>query len=320
VQARLPRVRLHNVYGPTEATVDSSAWTLEPGAPVPILQLPIGRPINNTRLYVLDAHDAPVPMGISGQLHIGGVGVARGYLGLEQLTAERFIDSPFVAGDRLYRTGDLVRYLPDGTLEFLGRNDFQVKLRGVRLELGEIEACLATHPALHEVAVLICDERLVAYFTLRGQAPSLQALRDHALEHLPEYMVPAAFVQLDALPLNPAGKLDRKALPAPGLEAVLSRAYEAPVGEVESLMAGIWAEVLKLERVGRHDHFFELGGHSLLAVNLVARLRKAGLDVDARTLFSQPTLAQLAAKTAAQAPRVEAPQTAIPQLNRRRRI
>ncbi|OTJ30790.1 hypothetical protein CAY91_34895, partial [Pseudomonas aeruginosa] len=126
VQARLPRVRLHNVYGPTEATVDSSAWTLEPGAPVPILQLPIGRPINNTRLYVLDAHDAPVPMGISGQLHIGGVGVARGYLGLAQLTAERFIDSPFVAGDRLYRTGDLVRYRPDGRLEFHGRNDFQV--------------------------------------------------------------------------------------------------------------------------------------------------------------------------------------------------
>ncbi|WP_430458764.1 amino acid adenylation domain-containing protein [Pseudomonas salmasensis] len=307
VQARLPKVRLHNVYGPTEATVDSSAWTLEPGAPVPALQLPIGRPINNTRLYVLDAHDAPVPMGISGQLHIGGVGVARGYLGLEQLTAERFIDSPFVPGDRLYRTGDLVRYLPDGTLEFLGRNDFQVKLRGVRLELGEIEARLAAHPALHEVAVLICDERLVAYFTLRDQAPSLQALREHVLEHLPEYMVPAAFVQLDALPLNPAGKLDRKALPAPGLEAVLSRAYEAPVGEVETLMAQIWADVLKLERVGRHDHFFELGGHSLLAVNLVARLRKAGLDVDARTLFSQPTLAQLAAKTVAQAPRVQAP-------------
>ncbi|MCF9016033.1 amino acid adenylation domain-containing protein, partial [Pseudomonas carnis] len=320
VQARLPTVRLHNVYGPTEATVDSCAWTLELGAPVPALQLPIGRAINNTRLYVLDAHDAPVPMGISGQLHIGGVGVARGYLGLEQLTAERFIESPFVPGDRLYRTGDLVRYLPDGNLEFLGRNDFQVKLRGVRLELGEIEARLAAHPALHEVAVLIRDERLVAYFTLRGQAPSLQALRDHVLEHLPEYMVPAAFVQLDALPLNPAGKLDRKALPAPGLEAVLSRAYEAPVGEVETLMAGIWADVLKLERVGRHDHFFELGGHSLLAVNLVARLRKAGLDVDARTLFSQPTLAQLAAKTAAQAPCVEAPQTAIPQLNRRRRI
>ncbi|EZP65948.1 non-ribosomal peptide synthetase [Pseudomonas sp. RIT357] len=320
VQARLPKVRLHNVYGPTEATVDSSAWTLEPGAPVPALQLPIGRAINNTRLYVLDAHDAPVPMGVSGQLHIGGVGVARGYLGLEQMTAERFIDSPFVQGDRLYRTGDLVRYLPDGNLEFLGRNDFQVKLRGVRLELGEIESCLLAHPALREVAVLIRDERLLAYFTVRGPAPSLEDLRTHVLAQLPEYMVPSAFVQLDELPLNPAGKLDRKALPEPGLEAVLSRAYEAPQGEVETLMAGIWAQVLKLERVGRHDHFFELGGHSLLAVNLVARLRKAGLEVDARTLFSQPTLAQLAACTVAQVVKVEVPQTAIPQLNRRRRI
>ncbi|KRP67731.1 non-ribosomal peptide synthetase [Pseudomonas orientalis] len=320
VRARLPGVRLHNVYGPTEATVDSSAWTLEPGAPVPALQLPIGRAINNTRLYVLDEHDRPVPMGISGQLHIGGVGVARGYLGLPRMTAERFIDSPFVAGDRLYRTGDLVRYLPDGNLEFLGRNDFQVKLRGVRLELGEIEARLAAHPALREVAVLIRDERLVAYFTLREKAPGLDALRAHVLEQLPEYMVPAAFVQLDSLPLNPAGKLDRKALPEPGLEAVVSRGYEAPQGEVETLMATIWAQVLKLERVGRHDHFFELGGHSLLAVNLVARLRKAGLEVDARTLFSQPTLAQLAARTVTQVHRAEVPQTAIPQLNRRRRL
>ncbi|MGA9702162.1 non-ribosomal peptide synthetase, partial [Pseudomonas sp.] len=320
VQARLPRVRLHNVYGPTEATVDSSAWTLEPGAPVPALQLPIGRAINNTRLYVLDQHDAPVPIGVSGQLHIGGVGVARGYLGLEQMTAERFIDSPFVPGDRLYRTGDLVRYLADGNLEFLGRNDFQVKLRGVRLELGEIESRLLAHPALREVAVLIRDERLVAYFTVRAAVPSLEALRAHVLEQLPEYMVPAAFVQLDALPLNPAGKLERKALPEPGLEAVVSRAYEAPLGVVENLMAGIWAEVLKLQRVGRHDHFFELGGHSLLAVNLVARMRKAGLEVDARTLFSHPTLAQLAARTTTQVQRVEAPQTAIPQLNRRRRI
>jgi arthrofactin-type cyclic lipopeptide synthetase A len=320
VQARLPKVRLHNVYGPTEATVDSSAWTLEPGAPVPALQLPIGRAINNTRLYVLDEHDAPVPMGVSGQLHIGGVGVARGYLGLEQMTAERFIDSPFVAGDRLYRTGDLVRYLPDGNLEFLGRNDFQVKLRGVRLELGEIESRLLVHPALREVAVLIRDERLVAYFTVRGEAPSLDALRAHVLEQLPEFMVPAAFVQLDELPLNPAGKLDRKALPEPGVGAVVSRAYAAPVGAVEVLMAGIWAEVLKLERVGRHDHFFELGGHSLLAVNLVARMRKAGVEVDARALFSHPTVAQLAGCVLTQVQRVEVPQAAIPQLGRRRRI
>ncbi|MEB0186265.1 amino acid adenylation domain-containing protein, partial [Pseudomonas sp. Bout1] len=274
VQARLPKVRLHNVYGPTEATVDSSAWTLEPGAPVPAVQLPIGRAISNTRLYVLDEHDRTVPLGVSGQLHIGGVGVARGYLGLAQMTAERFIDSPFVAGDRLYRTGDLVRYLPDGNLEFLGRNDFQVKLRGVRLELGEVEARLARHPALREVAVLIRDERLVAYFTARDGVPGLEALRAHMLEALPEYMVPAAFVHIDMWPLNPAGKLDRKALPEPGAEAVVSRAYEPPRGEVETLIAGVWAQVLKLERVGRQDHFFELGGHSLLAVGVVARMRK----------------------------------------------
>ncbi|WP_256349225.1 non-ribosomal peptide synthetase, partial [Pseudomonas yamanorum] len=266
VQARLPGVRLHNVYGPTEATVDSSAWTLEPGAPVPALQLPIGRAISNTRLYVLDEHDRPVPLGCSGQLHIGGVGVARGYLGLAQMTAERFIDSPFVAGDRLYRTGDLVRYLPDGNLEFLGRNDFQVKLRGVRLELGEVEARLAAHPALREVAVLIRDERLVAYFTVRDAVPGLEALRSYMVEGLPEYMVPSAFVHMEAWPLNPAGKLDRKGLPEPGVEAVLSRAYEPPRGEVETVIAGVWAEVLKLDRVGRQDHFFELGGHSLLAV------------------------------------------------------
>ncbi len=320
VQARLPKVRLHNVYGPTEATVDSSAWTLEPGAPVPARQLPIGRAISNTRLYVLDEHDAPVPLGVSGQLHIGGVGVARGYLGLEQLSAERFIDSPFVAGDRLYRTGDLVRYLPDGNLEFLGRNDFQVKLRGVRLELGEIESRLLAHPALREVAVVIRDERLVAYFTVRSEAPSLEALRAHVLAQLPEYMVPAAFVRLEMLPLNPAGKLDRKALPEPGVDALVSRAYEAPVGEVECVMAEVWAQVLKVDRVGRHDHFFELGGHSLLAVNLVARLRKVGLEVDARRVFSQPTLVQLAAGCRAQVERVDVPLAAIPQLNRRRRI
>ncbi len=271
VQERLPQVRLHNVYGPTEATVDSTVWTLEPGAPVPDVQLPIGRPIANTRLYVLDAHDAPVPLGVSGHLHIGGVGVTRGYVGLPQLTAERFIDSPFVAGDRLYRTGDLVRYRPDGNLEFLGRNDFQVKLRGVRLELGEIEALLAAHPAVREAVVLARDERLVAYFTPRvaGQIPAIEALRAHLLAQLPEHMVPAAYVHLDALPLSPNGKLDRKALPAPGQESVITRGYEAPVGETEIALARLWAELLNVERVGRHDHFFELGGHSLLAVSLV---------------------------------------------------
>nr|QLY89262.1 pseudodesmin synthetase [Pseudomonas sp.] len=318
----LPRVRLHNVYGPTEATVDCTAWTLEPGAPVPDIQLPIGRPIGNTRLYVLDDQDQPVPLGVSGHLHIGGVGVARGYLGLPQLQAERFIDSPFVAGDRLYRSGDLVRYRPDGCLEFLGRNDFQVKLRGLRVELGEIEARLATHSGLREVVVLMREERLVAYFTLHDAEvpPDIAGLRGYLLAQVPEYMVPSAFVRLEALPLSPNGKLDRKALPAPGQDAVLSRGFEAPQGEVETALAQIWAEVLKIERVGRHDHFFELGGHSLLAVSLVARMRQAGLNADARVLFSQPTLAELAARTVGHVQQLAIPATTIPTLDRKRRL
>ncbi|PCR95715.1 non-ribosomal peptide synthetase [Pseudomonas fluorescens] len=297
VRERLPQVRLHNVYGPTEATVDSTVWTLEPSMPVPDSALPIGRPIINTRLYVLDAAERPVPMGVIGQLFIGGAGVARGYLGLPQLMAERFIPSPFVAGDRLYATGDLVRYRADGQLEFIGRNDFQVKLRGLRLELGEIEAQLLSHPALREAVVLVREERLVAYFTWHAEAgqPGIETLREHLLARLPDYMVPSAFVALDSLPLSPNGKVDRKALPAPGAESVLVREYEPPVGETEVALARLWAEVLKVERVGRHDHFFELGGHSLLAVSLIERMRQIGLSTDVRVLFSQPTLAALAA-------------------------
>ncbi|MCE0460638.1 non-ribosomal peptide synthetase [Pseudomonas uvaldensis] len=322
VRERLPWVRLHNVYGPTETTVDSTGWTLEPHMPVPEAVVPIGKALCNTRLYVLDAHDRPVPFGVGGQLHIGGVGVARGYLGLAQMQAERFIDSPFVAGDRLYRTGDLVRYLPDGNLQYLGRNDFQVKLRGVRLEPGEIEARLIEHPALREAVVLLRDERLVAYYTVRegGEAPSIEALRAHLLERLPEHMVPGAYVLLDALPLTPNDKVDRQALPAPAADALLSRRYEVPEGEVEATLARIWAELLEVERVGRHDDFFELGGHSLLAVGLVARMRQVGLHVDARTLFSQSTLAALATHTTTHVQQPDIPATTIPYLNRKRRL
>jgi len=318
----LPKVRVHNVYGPTEATVDSTAWTLQPHQPLPELAPPIGRPIANTRLYVLDAHDRPVPLGAVGQLHIGGVGVARGYLGLPVLQAERFIASPFVEGDRLYRTGDLVRYRENGELDFIGRNDFQVKLRGLRVELGEIEAALAAHPVIGQSVVLMREERLVAYFTCRdgGQPPALEVLRSYLLARMPEYMVPQAFVALAELPLSPNGKLDRRALPAPGAEAVISRQYQAPQGELEAALAAIWTEVLKIEQVGREDNFFELGGHSLLAVSLVARMRQAGLHVDARTLFSQPTLAGLAASTSREQVAVKIPQTTIPSLGKRRRI
>ncbi|WP_435037097.1 non-ribosomal peptide synthase/polyketide synthase [Pseudomonas neuropathica] len=297
VRDRLPWVRLHNVYGPTETTVDSSGWTLEPDQPVPHSVVPIGKALSNTRLYVLDAYDQPVPQGVSGQLHIGGVGVARGYHGLPQMQAERFIDSPFVAGDRLYRTGDLARYNNDGDLEFLGRNDFQIKLRGLRLEPGEIEARLIEHPALREVVVMVRDERLVAWYTVRAgvQAPGLEVLRAHVLQRLPEYMVPGAFVLLDALPLTPNDKVDRKALPEPGADAVINRPYVAPQGEVETAMARIWADVLGVEQVGRHDNFFELGGHSLLAVRLVNLLQRGGIQVSLAELFQHPTIESTAA-------------------------
>ncbi|MCO7542569.1 non-ribosomal peptide synthetase [Pseudomonas sp. VA159-2] len=297
LRARLPKVRLHNVYGPTETTVDCSVWTLEPSQPLPAGAPPIGRPIANTRLYVLDAQGLPVPRGVVGELYIAGVGVARGYLGLPELDAARFGDSPFVVGERMYRSGDLARRRADGELEFLGRNDFQVKLHGLRIELGEIEACLARHGAVREVAVLLRGERLVAWLTLREGAstPGIEALRKHALAQLPDYMVPAAYVTLPAMPLSANGKLDRQALPEPGAEAVLSRAYEPPRGEAEIQLAALWAELLNLPRVGRHDHFFELGGHSLLAVTLIARLRAQGLQADIRVLFAEPTLAALAA-------------------------
>ncbi|WP_122853358.1 non-ribosomal peptide synthetase, partial [Pseudomonas viridiflava] len=296
VRLRLPQVRLHNVYGPTEATVDCSVWTLEPHDPVPESALPIGRAISNTRLYVLDDYDQPVPQGVVGQLHIGGYGVTRGYLNLPDMQAERFIDSPFVPGDRLYRSGDLVRQRADGQLEFLGRNDFQVKLHGLRIELGEIEARLSAHPALREVAVLLHGERLVAWFSCREghSAPGIEALRAHVLAQLPDYMVPTAYVAMSALPLSLNGKLDRAALPEPDASAVLSRHYEAPLCETEALLAELWAELLNVARVGRQDHFFELGGHSLLAVTLIARMRKLGMSADIRVLFAQPTLAALA--------------------------
>ena len=301
VRARLPWVHLHNVYGPTEATVDCSAWTLAPDQPVSAQTLPIGRAIANTRLYVLDEQDRLVPPGVAGQLHIGGVGVARGYLNLPALQAERFIDSPFVAGDRLYRSGDLVRQRADGELEFLGRNDFQVKLHGLRIELGDIEARLAIHPALCQVAVLLRGERLVAWYATHPEQddPGIEALRRHVAAGLPDYMVPSAYVALATLPLTGNGKLDRAALPDPDERAVLSRAYQAPEGELETRLADLWCDLLGVAQVGRQDNFFELGGHSLLAVTLVARLRRLGLHVDIRVLFAEPTLAALAATLSA---------------------
>ncbi|NVZ71929.1 non-ribosomal peptide synthetase [Pseudomonas costantinii] len=287
---QLPGSQLHNLYGPTEAAVDVTAWNC--AGPLTPDNTPIGKPIANTRMYLLDAQLQPVPLGVVGELFIGGVQVARGYLNRPELTAERFLEDPFTAG-RMYRTGDVGRYLPDGNIEYLGRNDDQVKIRGLRIELGEIQARLTEYPSINEAAVVARENRLVAYYT--GVHSEIEALRTHLLQHLPEFMVPAIFVHLEALPLSPNGKLDRKALPAPGLDSVVVREYEAPQGDTEIALASVWAELLNVQRVGRHDNFFELGGHSLLAVSLMGRLRSLGLPSDVKALFGQPTLSALAA-------------------------
>ncbi|MDB4951421.1 MAG: sypB, partial [Gemmatimonadetes bacterium] len=269
---RLPHAALYHMYGPTETTLAVTAARCQPGALDG--RLPLGRPVANTRLYVLDERGQPVPLGAAGELYAGGAQLARGYLARPALTAERFVPDAFgrEPGARLYRTGDRVRWLPRGELEFLGRIDDQVKVRGFRIEPGEIEARLREHPAVREAVVLVRedapgDRRLVAY-VVGDDSAGADVLRAHLAATLPEYMVPAAFVRLEALPLTPNGKIDRKALPAPEGDAFAARAYEAPAGETEQALADIWAEVLGVERVGRRDHFFELGGHSLLAVQV----------------------------------------------------
>uniref|UniRef100_UPI0023EE5045 non-ribosomal peptide synthetase n=1 Tax=Pseudomonas sp. dw_612 TaxID=2720080 RepID=UPI0023EE5045 len=298
---RLPGCRLHNHYGPTESHVTTALTLADDVATWPILPA-IGHPVANTRIYLLDEHLQPVPVGVAGEIHIGGACVARGYLNRPDMTAERFIRDPFTAGGRLYKTGDLGRYQADGCIDYLGRNDDQIKIRGFRVELGEIESRLGQHPGVRSAAVLARedspgDKRLVAYFTAQtlDAAPDADSLRAHLQALLPDYMVPAAYVLLKKLPLSPNGKLDRRALPAPDADAFASREYEAPIGHLETTLASLWAEVLGVAQVGRHDHFFELGGHSLLAVKLIERMRQAGLSADVRVLFGQPTLAALAA-------------------------
>ncbi|WP_373287147.1 amino acid adenylation domain-containing protein, partial [Wenjunlia tyrosinilytica] len=290
------RPQLINLYGPTEATVDVTHYPCDDPAPALV---PIGRPIDNTRLYVVDGCGRPVPVGAVGELFIGGLGVARGYLGRSGLTGERFVPD-WLAGDgsRLYRTGDVGRWLPDGTLEFVGRNDFQVKVRGYRIELGEIEARLLEIDAVREAVVVARGDRLDAYY-VPDSSIGVETLRGALSEVLPSYMVPSAFVALESLPLTPNGKVDRDKLPVPDGGAVVVRGYRAPVGVVEEVLAGIWSDLLGVERVGRDDDFFELGGHSLLAVSLVGRMREAGLSCDVRAVFTTPTVAGLAAAVAA---------------------
>src|SRR5581483_5571924 len=246
----------------------------------------------------------PVPTGVSGELYLGGIGVARGYLHRPELTAQRFVADAFsdIPGARAYRTGDLARYRRDGQIEFQGRNDFQVKLRGYRIELGEIEAGLLAFEGIRQAVVVARedstgDKRLVAYYTATpgGEAVTAEQLRTHLSSLLPAYMVPAAYVRLEQLPLTPSGKLDRRSLPSPDASAYAAPEYEAPQGPMETTMAAIWGELLEVDRIGRHDDFFERGGHSLLMLKLVMRLQQAfGLDVKITDVFEHPVLADLA--------------------------
>ena len=304
-----------NMYGPTETTIWSAVRKLDPGAG-PVL---IGGPIANTQLYVVDGHLQPVPIGVAGELCIGGDGLARGYLNRPELTAERFPADPFrdEPGARLYRTGDLVRYQSDGDIEFVGRLDHQVKIRGFRVELGEIEAVLQDHPAVQQVVVLARedvpgDQRLVAYLVPESEpAPPIAELRRFARSKLPDYMIPTACLTLASLPLTPNHKIDRQALPAPEPgQRALGVGFVAARTPYEAVLTGIWADVLRLERVGVQDDFFELGGHSLLATQVVSRVRGAlHVEMPLRALFEGPTIAELAERVAVLRHGAEAPKS-----------
>ncbi len=300
------RLNLHNVllncYGPTEGCIDVTSWTCQRGSNYTIA--PIGRPTANVQVYILDENLQPVPVGQSGELHIGGVGLARGYLNRPELTTEKFIRNPFnsTPGARLYKTGDLARYLSDGNIEFLGRIDHQVKIRGFRIELGEIEATLGEHPAIQQNLVILRedipgDKRLVAYVVLHPEqvAPTSSELRGFLQGKLPEYMVPKAFVFLDVIPLNPNGKVDRRALRVPDTSDFDNSNFVAPRTPTEEVLAVIWAQILGLEQVSIHSNFFELGGHSLLGTQVISRIRQnLNVEIPLQLLFETPTIAGLA--------------------------
>jgi amino acid adenylation domain-containing protein len=303
------RLRLLNTYGPTETTVVATMW--EPAESdrkdVPPRELPIGRPISNIQTYVLDRYLQPVPIGVGGELYIGGAGLARGYLNRPELTAEKFIPNPFSdePGARLYRTGDLARYLPDGNIEFLGRIDHQVKIRGFRIELREIETVLGEIQGIREAVLVVhedgVDKRLVAYvLPNQDSIPTSGELRSVLKSKLPDYMIPSTFVFLDALPLTSSGKIDRRALPAPDqTRPDLKETFVPPRTPEEKTIAEIWAEILKLEEVGIHDNFFDLGGHSLTAIRLASRISNAfHIDLPLRTVFEASTVASLAVQIA----------------------
>ncbi|OPB07655.1 hypothetical protein BFW92_16300 [Pseudomonas fluorescens] len=279
---------LHNLYGPTEAAIDVTSWACrEDGSSVPI-----GRPIANTQIHILDADLNPVPVGVAGELYIAGVNLARGYQARPSLTAERFVANPYGApGARMYRSGDLARWRADGAIDYLGRLDHQVKLRGLRIELGEIEAVLLAHANVQESVVIARDDKLIGYWV--GDATEEEVLKAHLALHVPEYMVPWRLVRLDGMPLSANGKLDRKQLPQPEGQAA-AEGYVAPRSEVEQALAAIWAEVLGVEQVGMTDNFFELGGDSILSLQVISRARRAGWQLNPRDLFEHQHIAALA--------------------------
>jgi amino acid adenylation domain-containing protein len=300
--SQLNELQIINGYGPTEGTTFTCCYPIPRTLDYAAQSVPIGRPIANTQVYLLDRYLEPVPIGVPGELYLGGDGLARGYLSRPALTAERFMPNPFgnTPGERLYRTGDLARYFPDGNIEFLGRIDNQIKIRGFRIELGEIEAVLKEQSVVRDAVVVAREDvpgekRLVGYI-VNGEPVQVEDLRNVLKAKLPHYMVPSAFVFVDSLPLTPNGKIDRRALPAPDKSRPqLESAFVAPGTATEELVARTWADILKLKRVGVHDNFFELGGHSLLAIQVISRLREQfGVELPLRVLFEQPTVAGLA--------------------------
>ncbi|NEO73603.1 amino acid adenylation domain-containing protein, partial [Moorena sp. SIO3H5] len=304
VASYLPDCQLINGYGPTENTTFSCCYQVKKLTQQS--SVPIGRPISNTQVYILDANLQPVPIGVAGELHIGGDGLARGYLNRSELTAEKFISNSFDHNSTLYKTGDLARYLPDGNIEFIGRIDHQVKVRGYRIETREIESTLTQYPKVKETVVLAREDNsgnkgLVAYLVLESETPEIsdteqiEKVKQYLKEKLPEYMIPSRFVLLPQLPLTPNGKVDRNALPVPDNVSSVSTEYVAPETETQKVLAEIWADVLGIEKVGINDNFFDLGGHSLMATQVVSRVRQAlSLELSVSKLFENPTIAQLA--------------------------
>ncbi len=296
MQARYPEIRIVNGYSPVESMIFTACHTIR-AEDTTRPSIPVGMPIANKRFYVLDQQLNPVPVGVAGELYMAGVGLADGYIGQSGLTGQRFVANPFEAGERVYRTGDLVRWRRDGVLDFLGRADDQVKIRGFRVEPGEVQTALTSHDAVTHAAVIVRedrpgDKRLVAYVVTQGQA---EDLRKYLSDRLPDYMVPSAFVTMNALPITANGKLDRRALPAPQVEAKGT----APRSPQEEILCGLFAEVLGLSNVGIDDNFFDLGGHSLLVTRLISRIRTTfGAELSIQAVFERPTVSAVAARLA----------------------